>query len=182
MKKIFSLLFAAVAMCSVALANDNEECTSSFPCDIPQAPYEVQVSYEYSFLTFMGKIKDSCAHGNPLNNQYSVAAYLCEEGKSRQYIGEGDVDGSLSFFIFNMMTLPETAYHFELFAYNYNNAGNESLWSAPYVSMTYNDNTTAIESMKMNSSEAVVYDLSGKRAERKNAGIYVVDGKKVIVK
>jgi uncharacterized protein YkwD len=45
------------------------------------------------------------------------------------------------------------------------------------------DNDTAIEGVEAENGEKVIYDLTGRRVENiTNAGIYIVNGKKVLVK
>lgn len=45
------------------------------------------------------------------------------------------------------------------------------------------DGTTAIESVvKANPAACVCYDLSGRRVENPTAGIYIVNGKKMLIK
>ncbi|MBR3896326.1 MAG: hypothetical protein IKJ42_04805, partial [Bacteroidaceae bacterium] len=44
------------------------------------------------------------------------------------------------------------------------------------------EGTTAIDNSIFNNGETVVYDLQGRRVENPAKGIYIVNGKKVVIK
>jgi hypothetical protein len=69
---------------------------------------------------------------------------------------------------------------------NLNNIVSSNSWMAPaelpeyYITV---NNTTTIEGVDAEVEEDVIYDLSGRRiTEITNSGIYIVNGKKVLVK
>lgn len=76
------------------------------------------------------------------------------------------------------VAIPATA-----IAYNANNVAVINFTDATYVQMFGAELTTAIEAAEAEVENDVVYDLTGRRVEKvRNAGIYIVNGKKVLVK
>ena len=41
---------------------------------------------------------------------------------------------------------------------------------------------TGVEQLTMDKSQLIIYDLTGRRVEKMEKGIYIVDGKKVVIK
>lgn len=68
-------------------------------------------------------------------------------------------------------------------AYNENNVAVINYTDATYITMFGAEVTNSIESVAVETENTVIYDLTGRRVENiANAGIYIVNGKKVIVK
>lgn len=70
-----------------------------------------------------------------------------------------------------------------------NNAGKaylvlpEEVSNIAYYSFGYGEGTTGVEKVENADAEAVIYDLTGRRVQQMNAaGIYIVNGRKVLVK
>ena len=42
--------------------------------------------------------------------------------------------------------------------------------------------TTGVESIEVNADNQVIYDLSGRRVAKAGKGLYIINGKKVLVK
>ena len=65
-------------------------------------------------------------------------------------------------------------------------ANSGSAWKFTYVGTTYEINklgeSTGIESVEKTNAEVVIYDLTGRRVQKMEKGIYIVNGKKVLVK
>ena len=63
------------------------------------------------------------------------------------------------------------------------NAGHKAYWHIPAVAQSagyhFGDGTTSIEQIAAD-AELVIYDLAGRRVEKMEKGIYIVNGKKVI--
>lgn len=63
------------------------------------------------------------------------------------------------------------------------NAGHKAYWHIPATAQSagyrFGEGTTGIEQI-INSENVVIYDLSGRRVEKMEKGIYIVNGKKVI--
>ena len=54
--------------------------------------------------------------------------------------------------------------------------------NAPYFSFDFGGGTTALsEELRVNSKESIYYDLSGRRVAQPTKGLYIVNGKKVLV-
>ena len=68
-------------------------------------------------------------------------------------------------------------------AYNENNVAVINYTDATYITMFGAEVTNSIESVAVETENNAIYDLTGRRVENiANAGIYIVNGKKVIVK
>ena len=68
-------------------------------------------------------------------------------------------------------------------AYNENNVAVINYTDATYITMFGAEVTNSIESVAVETENTVIYDLTGRRVENiANAGIYIVNGKKVVVK
>ncbi|MBR6629856.1 MAG: hypothetical protein IKL03_07900 [Bacteroidaceae bacterium] len=52
--------------------------------------------------------------------------------------------------------------------------------AAPMFSLERGEGTTAIDSVELTNGNVVIYDLAGRRVEKMEKGIYIVNGKKVI--
>ena len=158
---------------------------SVLPANTPVLINAAEGNYDFAYTTATATVGNNLLEGKPYNTYLTTVAgttnyVLSYEGENVSTIGlykktvydadrSDDVEGNdhITFFA-NKAYLPVTA----------------SNGAAPMLRITRGDDATGIQDAELtiDNGQLTIYDLTGRRVEKMEKGIYIVNGCKVIVK
>ena len=158
------------------------EITSNIPANEAVLLNAEAGSYNFKYANSAEAVDDNLLAGSTVNMNVEGLGYVlfAKEGNVGLYKAKFNVSTDNT----NDGTENEPAVTYEAFL---NNAFKAYLpapagASAPMFSFGRGEGTTSIEGVQLTNDNVVIYDLTGRRVEKMEKGIYIVNGKKVVIK
>ena len=148
------------------------EVTGVLPANTPVLIEAAKGDYEFAHTTTSATVAGNMLQGKPYNTYVADDAYVLAKKNDKVGLYKAalnkDANGA------------EGTTHF------LNNANKAYLVvegaNAPMFSFNRGEGTTSIEDVELTNDNVVIYDLTGRRVEKMEKGIYIVNGKKVVIK
>ena len=157
------------------------EIDGVLPANTPVLIEATQGNYEFTFAESAASVDDNMLAGKPYHT------YLTTVEGTTNYVLSVDANGeNVGLYkktVYDANTDADAStYEAILFAANkaYLPVSTSSDEAANAISLNRGEGTTSIDDARLTIDNVVIYDLTGRRVEKMEKGIYIVNGKKII--